>query len=178
MAFSRPRSGTLSQWAAAPGRREGPSLWCPRRNLEVAAAMAAGPVRLWVRTEPFLVGALPAPPPARLSPHYLRKAAAYARARADQGCFPRLSWRSWRHIACGKLLLSPDIAWLYFELYRGLRGLSPPLRLRWAEAEASCTSAEELEWERSKARARPKAGGAPTPPKGEPGLRQGEPGPG
>ncbi|KAL9845285.1 TBCC domain-containing protein 1 [Geothlypis trichas] len=112
--------------------------------------MAAGPVRLWVRTEPFLVGALPAPPPARLSPHYLRKAAAYARARADQGCFPRLSWRSWRHIACGKLLLSPDIAWLYFELYRGLRGLSPPLRLRWAEAEASCTSAEELEWERSK----------------------------
>ncbi|XP_063023465.1 TBCC domain-containing protein 1 [Melospiza melodia melodia] len=143
-------SQCLSQWAAAPGGRERPSLWCPRRNSEVAAAMAAGPVRLWVRTEPFLVGALPAPPPARLAPHYLRKAAAYARARADQGCFPRLSWPSWRHLACGKLLLSPDIAWLYFELYRGLRGPSPPLRLRWAEAEAACSSAEELEWERSK----------------------------
>ncbi|NWZ89068.1 TBCC1 protein, partial [Nesospiza acunhae] len=126
---------------------------------------------LWVRTEPFLVGALPAPPPARLTPHYLRKAAAYARARADQGCFPRLSWPSWRHIACGKLLLKPEIAWLYFELFRGLGGPAPPLRLRWAEAEAACTSAEELEWERSKARARPKAGGARARPKGEPGPR-------
>ncbi|NXI80099.1 TBCC1 protein, partial [Rhipidura dahli] len=122
-------------------------------------------VRLWVRTEPFLVGALPAPPPARLAPHYLRKAAAYARARADQGCFPRLRWPSWRHIACGKLQLSREIAWLYFELFRGLLGPAPPARLRWAEAEAACASAEELERERSKARARPrpKAGGSPEP---------------
>lgn len=138
---------------------------------------AAGPLRLWVRTEPFLVGALPAPPPARLTPHYLRKAAAYARARADQGCFPRLRWPSWRHIACGKLQLSREIAWLYFELFRGLLGPAPPLRLRWADAEAACTSAEELERERSKARAgpglgqgetRPRAGGDPAPPGGEP----------
>lgn len=135
------------------------------------AAAAAGPVRLWVRTEPFLVGALPVPPPARLTLHYLRKAAAYARARADQGCFPRLRWPCWRRIACAKLQLSVDIAWLYFELYRGLLGLAPPVRLRWAEAEAACTSAGELEEERSKARARPrpKAGGAPSPPRGEPG---------
>ncbi|XP_056355224.1 TBCC domain-containing protein 1 [Oenanthe melanoleuca] len=112
--------------------------------------MAAGPVRLWVRTEPFLVGALPAPPPARLTPHYLRKTAAYARARAEQGCFPRLRWPCWRHIACGKLQLSRDIAWLYFELFRGLLGPAPPLRLRWAEAAAACANAEELERERSK----------------------------
>ncbi|NXH25352.1 TBCC1 protein, partial [Myiagra hebetior] len=116
-------------------------------------------------------GAPPPPPPARLTPHYLRKAAAYARARADQGCFPRLRWPCWRHIACGKLQLSREIAWLYFELFRGLLGPAPPLRLRWAEAEAACASAEELERERSKARAltRPRAGGARTPPKGEPG---------
>lgn len=134
-------------------------------------AGAAGPVRLWVRTEPFLVGALPAPPPTRLTPHFLRKAAAYTRARADQGCFPRLRWPSWRHIACGKLQLSRDIAWLYFELFRGLLGPAPALRLRQADAEAACASAEELERERSKARdrTRPKAGGAPTPPQGEPG---------
>lgn len=127
-------------------------------------AMAAA-VRLWVRTEPFLVGALPAPPPARLTPHYLRKVAAYARARADQGCFPRLRWPCWRHIACGKLQLSRDIAWLYFELFRGLLGPAPPLRLRWAEAEAACASAEELERERSKARARAR------PKEGEPRPR-------
>ncbi|NXP90500.1 TBCC1 protein, partial [Passerina amoena] len=45
------------------------------------------------------------------------------------------------------------------------------LRLRWAEAEAACTTAEELEWERRKARARPKAGGARARPKGEPRAR-------
>ncbi|XP_050184010.1 TBCC domain-containing protein 1 isoform X1 [Myiozetetes cayanensis] len=112
--------------------------------------MAAGPVRLWARTEPFLAGALPAPPPPRLAPHYLRKAAAYARARADQGCFPRLRWPRWRHIACGKLQLGRDLAWLYFELFHGLLGPDPPRRLRWAEAEASCATAEELERERSK----------------------------
>ncbi|KAJ7420175.1 TBCC domain-containing protein 1-like protein [Willisornis vidua] len=126
------------------------------------AAEAAGPVRLWVRTEPFLAGALPAPPPARLTPHYLRKAAAYARARAAQGCFPRLRWPRWRHIACGKLQLGRDLAWLYFELFRGILGPDPARRLRWAETEAACASAEELERERSKARA-------------QPGLRQGEP---
>ncbi|KAJ7396878.1 TBCC domain-containing protein 1-like protein [Pitangus sulphuratus] len=129
--------------------------------------MAAGPVRLWARTEPFLAGALPAPPPTRLAPHYLRKAAAYARARADQGCFPRLRWPRWRHIACGKLQLGRDLAWLYFELFHSLLGPDPPRRLRWAEAEASCATAEELERERSKARAqrRPKAGGAQARPK-------------
>ncbi|XP_071422143.1 TBCC domain-containing protein 1 [Pithys albifrons albifrons] len=114
------------------------------------AAEAAGPVRLWVRTEPFLVGALPAPPPARLTPHYLRKAAAYARARAAQGCFPRLRWPRWRHIACGKLQLGRDLAWLYFELFRGILSPDPARRLRWAETEAACASAEELERERSK----------------------------
>ncbi|XP_068001772.1 TBCC domain-containing protein 1 isoform X2 [Melanerpes formicivorus] len=111
---------------------------------------AAAPVRLWVRTEPFLVGVLPVPPPARLAPHYLRKMAAYTRARAAEGCFPRLSWPRWRHIACGKLRLGRDLAWLYFELFHGLLRREPAGRLEWAEAEAACASAEELERERSK----------------------------
>ncbi|XP_009486268.2 TBCC domain-containing protein 1 [Pelecanus crispus] len=111
---------------------------------------AAAPVRLWVKTEPFLVGALPGPPPARLGPHYLRKMAAYARARAAEGCFPRLSWPRWRHIACGKLQLGRDLAWLYFELFHSLLRRDPPCRLEWAEAEAACASADDLERERSK----------------------------
>lgn len=115
---------------------------------------AAAPVRLWVRTEPFLLGALPAPPPARLAPHYLRKVAAYARARAGEGCFPRLAWPRWRHIACGKLQLGRGLAWLYFELFHSLLRRDPPATLEWAEAEAACGSAEELEQERSKAGAR------------------------
>ncbi|XP_061861656.1 TBCC domain-containing protein 1 isoform X2 [Colius striatus] len=112
--------------------------------------MAAGAVRLWVRTEPFLEGVLPAPPPARLGPHYLRKTAAYARARAAEGCFPRLPWPRWRRIACGKLQLGRGLAWLYFELFRSLLPPDPPRSLARAEAEAACGSARELERERSK----------------------------
>ncbi|NXV50537.1 TBCC1 protein, partial [Uria aalge] len=115
-------------------------------------------VRLWVKTEPFLVGALPAPPPARLGPHYLRKMAAYARARAAEGCFPRLSWPRWRHIACGKLQLGRGLAWLYFELFHSLLRPDPPRSLEWAEAEAACTGPDELEQERSKAGAPSRAG--------------------
>ncbi|XP_005441812.2 TBCC domain-containing protein 1 [Falco biarmicus] len=107
-------------------------------------------VRLWVKVEPFLVGALPVPPPTRLGPHYLRKMVAYARARAAEGYFPRLSWPCWRHVACGKLQLSRGLAWLYFELFRSLLRHDPPRSLEWAEAEAACASAEELERERSK----------------------------
>ncbi|XP_059678758.1 TBCC domain-containing protein 1 [Gavia stellata] len=114
------------------------------------AAAAPAPVRLWVKTEPFLVGALPVPPPARLGPHYLRKMAAYARARAAEGCFPRLSWPRWRHIACGKLQLDRGLAWLYFDLFYSLLRRDAPRRLEWAEAEAACASADELERERSK----------------------------
>ncbi|KAM8805005.1 TBCC domain-containing protein 1 [Eudromia elegans] len=107
------------------------------------AEAAAGPARLWVRTEPFLVGALRAPPPARLGRPYLRKMAAYARAR--RGCFPRLPWPRWRRIACGKLQLRAGLAWLYFELFLSLRR-----RPRWDEAEAAaCGGAEELERQRS-----------------------------
>ncbi|XP_062438612.1 TBCC domain-containing protein 1 isoform X2 [Rhea pennata] len=111
---------------------------------------AAGGVSLWVKTEPFLLGALRAPPPARLGLHYLRKMAAYARARAAEGCFPRLAWPRWRHIACGKLQLGRGLAWLYFELFDSLARRDPPRRLERAEAEAACGSADELERERSK----------------------------
>ncbi|NXE53899.1 TBCC1 protein, partial [Casuarius casuarius] len=123
---------------------------------------AAGAVSLWVKTEPFLLGALRAPPPAKLGRHYLRKMAAYARARAAEGCFPRLAWPRWRHIACGKLQLGRGLAWLYFELFDSLARRDPPRRLEWAEAEAACAGAEELERERSKA-------GAPSPPLPGPG---------
>ncbi|NWX89328.1 TBCC1 protein, partial [Nothoprocta pentlandii] len=92
-----------------------------------------------------LLGALRAPPPAKLGRHYLRKVAAYARAR--RGCFPRLRWPRWRRVACGKLQLPASLAWLYFELFVSLRR-----RPRWDEAEAAaCGGAQELERQRSQA---------------------------
>ncbi|MBN3277336.1 TBCC1 protein, partial [Polyodon spathula] len=101
-------------------------------------------VRVWVRMEPFLVGALQAPPPAKFSMHYLRKMATYVRTRAKDGCFPHLCWPMWRHIACGKLQLPDELAWVYFETFDLLVERSPEERLEWAEAVSQCSTHEEL----------------------------------
>lgn len=138
-------------WAAGQWEARLEAGWGGGRLYGKGAVMAAA-VALWVRTEPPLLGALPLPPPARLGRPYLRKMAAYARRRAAEGCFPRLRWASWRHIACGKLRLGRGLAWLYFQRFLRLLPAPPPRSLRRAEAEAACGSAEELERERSKAR--------------------------
>uniref|UniRef100_A0A493U0P8 TBCC domain-containing protein 1 n=2 Tax=Anas platyrhynchos TaxID=8839 RepID=A0A493U0P8_ANAPP len=136
-------------WAAGQWEARLEAGWGGGRLYGKGAVMAAA-VALWVRTEPPLLGALPLPPPARLGRPYLRKMAAYARRRAAEGCFPRLRWASWRHIACGKLRLGRGLAWLYFQRFLRLLPAPPPRSLRRAEAEAACGSAEELERERSK----------------------------
>ncbi|XP_068102995.1 TBCC domain-containing protein 1 isoform X2 [Hyperolius riggenbachi] len=102
-------------------------------------------VQMWARTDPFLIGVLQFPPPAKFSLHYLRKMATYVRTRSSDGCYPRLRWPSWRHIACGKLQLAEDTAWLYFEAFHCLSERSPPKSLEWAEAVSSCRSVEEYD---------------------------------
>ncbi|KAG5851675.1 hypothetical protein ANANG_G00054170 [Anguilla anguilla] len=103
---------------------------------------------VWARLEPFLLGALQVPPSAKLSLHYLRKMAAYVRTR--EGCYPLLGWPMWRHIACGKLQLPEDLAWLYFETFDLLTPHVPEDRLGRAEALSQCSSAKELDRVRSK----------------------------
>ncbi|XP_044532420.1 TBCC domain-containing protein 1 [Gracilinanus agilis] len=112
--------------------------------------MEQSAVHLWVRTEPFIVGALPLPPPAKFSLHYLRKISTYVRTRAREGGYPRLFWATWRHIACGKLQLAKDIAWLYFEIFDSLMVRPPEERLEWAELVSNCSCEEEVEKERNK----------------------------
>ncbi|XP_069471864.1 TBCC domain-containing protein 1 [Ambystoma mexicanum] len=107
-------------------------------------------VQLWPKTEPFLVGALQLPPPSKLSLHYLRKMSTYVRTRASEGCYPRLYWPMWRHIACGKLQLAEDLAWLYFQVFDSLVERSAEERLEWAETVSSCKSSEEQDKIRNK----------------------------
>ncbi|XP_053554522.1 TBCC domain-containing protein 1 [Bombina bombina] len=106
--------------------------------------------QLWVKTDPFLVGALQLPPPSKFSMHYLRKMSTYVRTRSVEGCYPRLYWVMWRHIACGKLQLEEDTAWLYFEVFHSLSEKNAQKSLEWAEAASSCTSLEEYEKVKSK----------------------------
>ncbi|XP_066476273.1 TBCC domain-containing protein 1 isoform X2 [Tiliqua scincoides] len=107
-------------------------------------------VSLWVKMEPFLVGALQIPPSTKFSVHYLRKMSTYVRMRASEGYYPFLSWPMWRHIACGKLQLEKDLAWLYFELFDSLVERTPEKRLEWAEVISSCATEEETEKQKNK----------------------------
>ncbi|CAF95987.1 unnamed protein product, partial [Tetraodon nigroviridis] len=100
----------------------------------------------WVLS--FLPTHLQVAPSTKLSMHYLRKMSAYVRTR--DGCFPVLSWPMWRHIACGKLQLPEDLAWLYFETFDLLNGHSPEERLEWAECLSQCSSKSELDQQRNK----------------------------
>lgn len=106
-------------------------------------------VLLWVKAEPFIVGALQEPPPSKLSLHYLKKVAAYVRTRATERAYPRLYWPTWRHIACGKLQLAKDLAWLYFEIFDNLSERTPEERLEWSEILSNCTTKDEVEKQRN-----------------------------
>ncbi|XP_041857605.1 TBCC domain-containing protein 1 isoform X3 [Melanotaenia boesemani] len=110
--------------------------------------MEADTVSIWPRMEPFLLGALQVAPSSKLSLHYLRKMASYVRTR--DGCFPVLGWSMWRHIACGKLQIPEDLAWLYFETFDLLVGHSPEERLERAECLSQCSSKTELDQQRNK----------------------------
>lgn len=103
---------------------------------------------VWPRLEPFLLGALQAAPPGKLSMHYLRKMACYVRTR--DGCFPRLGWHMWRHIACGKLQLPEELAWLYFETFDLLVPRSAEEKLEWAEVLSQSLNPRDLDRQRSK----------------------------
>lgn len=113
------------------------------------ANMDQSGVLLWVKAEPFIVGALQIPPPSKFSLHYLRKISSYVRTRASEGAYPRLYWSTWRHIACGKLQLAKDVAWLYFEIFEGLAVKTPEERLEWSELLSNCTSEDEVEKQRN-----------------------------
>ncbi|XP_041662202.1 TBCC domain-containing protein 1 [Cheilinus undulatus] len=113
-----------------------------------AQNMETESVSIWPRMEPFLLGALQVAPPSKLSLHYLRKMASYVRTR--DGCFPFLGWSMWRHIACGKLQLPEDLAWLYFETFDLLLSHTSEERLERAECLSQCSSKSELNLQRTK----------------------------
>lgn len=105
-------------------------------------------ISIWPRMEPFMLGALQVAPSSKLSLHYLRKMATYVRTK--DGCFPLLRWPMWRHIACGKLQLPEDLAWLYFETFDLLIGHTAEERLERAECLSQCSSKSELDQQRDK----------------------------
>nr|ADG63460.1 crystallin gamma S-like protein [Crepidula fornicata] len=99
-------------------------------------------VELWVKAEPFSYGALPVAPHPRLNFTNIKKIVIYAKNKGNAG-FPKLSYSVWKHIACNKLHLTEDLAWVYFETcYFLTTDLSPVER---AERDERFASAETPE---------------------------------
>ncbi|XP_061917608.1 TBCC domain-containing protein 1 isoform X1 [Entelurus aequoreus] len=113
-----------------------------------AQNMDTNSVNIWPRMEPFLLGALQVAPTSKLSLHYLRKMATYVQSR--DGCFPSLGWPMWRHIACGKLQLPEELAWIYFETFDLFTSNSPGERLERVDCLSQCSNKSELEQQRNK----------------------------
>uniref|UniRef100_A0A2C9JGU1 C-CAP/cofactor C-like domain-containing protein n=1 Tax=Biomphalaria glabrata TaxID=6526 RepID=A0A2C9JGU1_BIOGL len=76
--------------------------------------MASKHVSIWVKAEPFSYGTIPVAPHPRLNSTNIRKIVVYSKNKGSAG-FPRLSYTMWQHIACNKLHLSEDLAWMYFQ---------------------------------------------------------------
>lgn len=100
-------------------------------------------ISLWVKPDPFEFGAIHAPLPPKLTLHNLYKLSVYARNKGKAG-YPKLSYSVWKHVACNKLQISEDLAWLYFETFDMLSTSSFKEHLNWNEHFACCSSQEEL----------------------------------
>lgn len=70
-------------------------------------------VYLYVKSEPFDIGIVPVSLPPKLTHHNLRKLYAYAKNKGKAG-YPRISYTVWKHVACNKLQIEEQLAWLYF----------------------------------------------------------------
>ncbi|TGZ68583.1 hypothetical protein CRM22_004190 [Opisthorchis felineus] len=70
-------------------------------------------VSLWPRAEPFTYGIFQVHPHPRLAVHNIKKLVSYAKSKGKSG-FPKLSYPVWKHVACNKLQLTEDLAWILF----------------------------------------------------------------
>ncbi|THD18349.1 TBCC domain-containing protein 1 [Fasciola hepatica] len=70
-------------------------------------------VSLWPRAEPFTYGIFQVHPHPRLAVHNIKKLVSYAKSKGKTG-FPKLSYSVWKHVACNKLQLSEELAWVLF----------------------------------------------------------------
>ncbi|CAH8451733.1 unnamed protein product [Schistosoma haematobium] len=67
---------------------------------------------LWPRAEPFAYGIFQVHPHPRLAVHNIKKLVTYAKNKSKTGS--RLSYSVWKHVACNKLQLTEDLAWVLF----------------------------------------------------------------
>ncbi|XP_048583098.1 TBCC domain-containing protein 1 [Nematostella vectensis] len=100
-------------------------------------------VSLWVRAEPFDCGAIHVPLPPKLTLHNLHKLSIYSRSKGKAG-YPKISFSLWKHVACNKLGLKEDQAWMYFETFDMLSDSSFKNTQLWAKQSSQCRTQAEI----------------------------------
>lgn len=99
---------------------------------------------IWCRAEVFTFGALTTPPPPDITTASLKSVVKYMKKSSTAG-YPKMNYMLWRHIACSKLHMSEELAWMYFETYSILTNVSSQRRIQTDIQMAKATSTTEIE---------------------------------
>jgi len=107
--------------------------------------MSTPTVNLWVKAEPFTYGALSVAPHPRLSFHNIKKIVPYAKTKSKAG-YPRLNYSVWKHIACNKLQLPEELAWMYFTSFASVNeAIANTEHIEWDNKLACCSKQTDAE---------------------------------
>ncbi|CAF0857835.1 unnamed protein product [Rotaria sp. Silwood1] len=99
---------------------------------------------IWCRAEVFTFGALTTPPPPDITPASLKSIVKYMKKSNTAG-YPKMNYMLWRHIACSKLHMSEELAWMYFETYGMLTNISAQRRIQTDIQMAKANGTPEIE---------------------------------
>jgi TBCC domain-containing protein 1 len=99
---------------------------------------------IWCRAEVLTFGALTTPPPPDITSASLKSIVKYMKKSGTAG-YPKMNYMLWRHIACSKLNMSEELAWMYFETYSMLTNVSNQRRLQTDIQMSKANSPTEIE---------------------------------
>lgn len=105
------------------------------------ASLNEAAVRLWPRARPLECGAI-TQQQGRFTQQTLRKMLLYAKNKYGKN-YPWMSYTVWSHLARNRLSMTEEQAWLYFETFDVVSGVSVEERVKMSELMAKCVSPEE-----------------------------------